>query len=260
MTLKARFSALLFLSTAIPALATDNYAYQPGEYVTISEGRSPDGHWSIAAHGDGPYAEDHFDLYLMREPAHDKPTLLHTGDHLDTGPLSLAALWAPDSSKVAVLYRSDRHVLELRIFSINGGKAQAIEIPTLVTTVGKEHFKPGIKQELFSRLYRVSWPKPNRLALEEYDTFDAAEPIFGPGMEPYLQVDRMGSKRVFTHFSASVTCDFRESGKASLSGIKPAPNWPKAIVYTPNLLFDPDRGLYDTETTLSSLAKQKGQK
>ena len=62
---------LLLLLWARPVTATDNYCYKADEYAIISGGRSPDGHWSIAAHGDGPAGYDNFDIYLMREPAHE---------------------------------------------------------------------------------------------------------------------------------------------------------------------------------------------
>jgi len=45
--------------------ATSNYTYKPGEYVTIVDGRSPDGQYLIAAHGEGAHGYEHFHLYLM---------------------------------------------------------------------------------------------------------------------------------------------------------------------------------------------------
>src|SRR5205814_6691540 len=83
--------ALLLLLCAEPIVATDNYSYKADEYATISGGRSPDGRWSIAAHGEGEAGYGNFDLYLMREPAHEKPAPLRTRDCLDTAPLSIIA-------------------------------------------------------------------------------------------------------------------------------------------------------------------------
>jgi hypothetical protein len=241
----------------MPARATDNYEYRDGEYAIVSDGRSPDGRWSIAAHGDGPYGYEHFGLYLMREPAHEKRAALLEGEHLDTGPLSTIAIWALDSKHVVLLYRSDRHVLDLQLFAVADGKARSIPVPSLADTIGQSYFKPGVHYELFSRFHRVTWQKPDRLALEEFDTFDAAKPIFRAGLEAYLNVERLGTERTFTNFSASAACQITEKGKVRIADIKPQPAWPRTIVYSPHIRYDWGLGLHSTETTESSLRAQK---
>lgn len=56
----------LFLSAFVPsAQATSNYVYKRNEYVTITRGQSPDGVYSIAAHGEGDIGSDNFNLHLM---------------------------------------------------------------------------------------------------------------------------------------------------------------------------------------------------
>jgi hypothetical protein len=248
---------LLPLLWARPVAATDNYSYRANEYAIVSGGRSPDGRWSIAAHGGGLYGDDDFDLYLMREPAHEKLVPLRTRDHLDTGPLSIVALWAPDSRYVAVLNRIDRHILDLRLFAVADGKVRSIDVPSLVSTVSQRHLKPGVRHELLGRFYRVTWQKPDHLTLEEFDGFDAAEPIFSAGLEAYLTVDRRGPERTFTNFSASAVCEITAKGELRLLGMKPLLKWPKTIIYSPHLRYDPQGGLHDTETTMSSLASPK---
>ena len=251
---------LLLLLWVGSAAATDNYVYRVGEYVTISGGRSPDGRWSIAAHGGGEYGYDGFDLYLMGEPAHKKLASLRIGEHLDTAPLSNVALWAPDSSHVIVLYRTDRHVLDMRLFSVAAGKVRTIEVPSLVDTIGKGYFKPGVRYELSGCQYRITWWTVGSFALEEFDTLEAAKPVFRPGIEAYVKVDRWNAQRTFTGFSASAVGEITGRGKLQLSEIKPLLSQKKTIVYSPHLRFDPKLGLHDTETTLSSLEAQKGQR
>lgn len=248
--------SLITLLWAGPSVATDVYSYKAGEYAIVSSGKSPDGHWSIAAHGDGPDGSGHFGLYLMREPAHESLMQLSTGEHLDTGPLSIAGVWAPDSSCIALLYRSDRHVLELRLFSIADGKSQALEVPSLVNAVGHEYLKPEASGALSGRHFRVAWKGRDQLALEEFDSFDAAESVFRPGMEAYLDLDREGPERTFTSFSASAIYDISDRSKPRFTGIKPlSAKWEK-IVYSPHLLFEPGNGLHNTETAMSSQAAQ----
>ena len=249
---------LLLLLCAEPVVATDNYSYKADEYATISGGRSPDGRWSVAAHGEGEAGYGNFDLYLMREPAHEELSPLRTSDCLDTAPLSIIAIWAPDSKHVAVLNRSDRHVLDLRLFAVADGKVEPIKVPLLVEIVGQQHLKPGVHYEFFSRLYRVTWQR-DRLTLNELDTLDASEPIFRAGLEAYVTLDRLGPERTFTTFSASATIEITGNHELRLSSVKPLPlpDWPKTIVYSPHLRVDPKRGLYNTETSLSSLDAQK---
>ena len=158
----------LLLTWINPAAATDNYTYKAGEYAIISDGHSPDGCWSIAAHGGGDYGYDRFNLYLMREPAHRRLAPLRTGENLDTGPLSIVGLWAPDSKHVVVLYRIDRHVLEIRLLGVSDGKLRLIDVPSLVSTVGQPYFKPQIHYELFSRIYRVAWQGVDRFVMDEF--------------------------------------------------------------------------------------------
>jgi hypothetical protein len=258
---RACFFLLLFV-WARPVAATDNYSYKDGEYMVISGGRSPDARWSVAAHGGGGAGYEHFDLYLMREPSHEKLAPLGIGDCLDTSPLSIVALWAPDSKHVVVLNRSDRHVLDMRLFAVAEGNVRPIKVPLLLDVVGKQHLKQGVHYEFFSRLYRVTWQQADRFILQELDTLDAAEPIFDSGLEPYVTLDRLGSERILTEFSAEATCEISGKGEARLVARKglPQSSWPKVIVYSPHLLFDTERGLHNTETSVSSLDAQKDRK
>ena len=257
--LKAWVCALAFLSLwAKLACATDNYAYRADEYAIISGGQSPDGRCSISAHGGGNYGYDEFDLYLMREPTHEKLVPLRIGEHLDTAPLSNIALWAPDSKHVAILFRTGRHILDLRLFAVEDGSARSIDVPPLVNTFGQKHFRPGGSHELFSRYCRVIWQTPDSFALEEFVAFDAGKPVFRTGMEAYVKVDRYAG-HTFTSFSARAVCEITKGGKLHILGTKPLPDVERTIVYSPHLRVDPQWGLHDTETTMSSLEAQKGQ-
>jgi hypothetical protein len=111
-------------------------------------------------------------------------------------------------------------------------------------------------------LYRVTWQQPGRLTLQESDTFDASKPIFSAGLEAYLTLDRLSPERTFTSFSAQAMCEITAKGELRVVTVKALPlsSWPKTIVYSPHLLFDRERGLHNTETTVSSLDAQKDQK
>jgi hypothetical protein len=74
------FSILLLPITA--ALATSNYEYGPDEYVTVSNGISPDAKFAITAHGEGEYGDDNFHIYLTDAVTGKKIGLgRHNGDN-----------------------------------------------------------------------------------------------------------------------------------------------------------------------------------
>ncbi len=116
-----------------PSRATSNYNYKPDEYVVIVHGRSPNGRYSIASHGEGEFGYDNFHLYLM-----DARTLKKIGpleevkDTLDTGASAFYAKWSADSSQVSISYRIDRHTAVMIRYSIKGRRAYIISGPTPV--------------------------------------------------------------------------------------------------------------------------------
>jgi len=113
--------------------ATSNYTYKRGEYVTIVDGRSPDGQYSIAAHGEGAYGYERFHIYLMNAKT-EKPIgpLQQIKETLDTGANAFYAHWSADSRQVSITYRVDRHVAVMVRYRIDNGRAQFISGPTKV--------------------------------------------------------------------------------------------------------------------------------
>jgi len=84
------FPVLLLPITA--ALATSNYEYGPDEYVTVSNGMSPDGKFAITAHGGGELGYDDFRLYLTDAITGKKvDPLQEVAGTLDTGADAFAA-------------------------------------------------------------------------------------------------------------------------------------------------------------------------
>jgi hypothetical protein len=131
-TLLAVFACLAFLSP--PLQATSNYSYKPGEYVVIADGRSPDGQYSIAAHGDGDDGYDNFHIYLMDARSGRKiGPLEEIKDALDTGADAFRAHWSADSRQASITYRVDRHVAVVIRYRIENGRAFRISGPTKVS-------------------------------------------------------------------------------------------------------------------------------
>ena len=125
------FSIFLLLVTfATSALATANYTYKPDEYVTITNGKSPDGRYSLATHGEGDLGYDNWHVYLMDARTGKKiGPLEEIKDPLDTAADAYYAEWAPDSSRVAITYRADRHIAGTIVYRIANRRAYLISGP-----------------------------------------------------------------------------------------------------------------------------------
>jgi hypothetical protein len=131
-TLLAALAGLAFLT--LPVRATSNRTYKPGEFVVVVDGRSPDGHYSIAAHGDGELGYDNFHIYLMDAGSGRKiGPLEEIKDTLDTGADAFHAEWSADSHKVSISYRVDRHVEVTVRYRIENGRAYRLSGPTKVS-------------------------------------------------------------------------------------------------------------------------------
>lgn len=118
------FLALLMFA-ATTALATFNYEYGSDEYVTISNGISPDRKLAIAAHGEGDMGYDHFHLYLFDAAGGKKiGPLEEIVEGLDTGAGAYGAKWSKDSSEVTIVYQVDRHApLKSMTYRLSKGRA-----------------------------------------------------------------------------------------------------------------------------------------
>ena len=136
---RSAIAALAFLAFGLafvpsPARATSNYEFKPDEFVVIRNGRSPDGKYSIAAHGQGDLGYDNFHLYLMDASTRRKiGALEEIKDPLDTGPDAFSAKWSADSRQVSITYRVDRREAVMVRYRIENGRATRISGPVKVT-------------------------------------------------------------------------------------------------------------------------------
>ena len=149
------FFSLIVAGLILPAFApfaqaTSNYIYKRNEYVTITRGKSPDGAFSIAGHGEGDIGADSFNLHLMDAKTGKKIGPI-TGDPGNTwGADTLAgayhANWSADSKSVTISYRSDRHTVSCIKFKIKNRRATRVSGPTPITDrQAKEFGWPDLK-------------------------------------------------------------------------------------------------------------------
>jgi len=128
--LSALSAGLAAIVLAPRAEATSNYEYKPNEYVVVNQGRSPDGKYSIATHGEGDDGYEHFHVYLMdAQKGTTIGPLEEIKDTLDTGADAFNARWSADSRQVAISYRVDRHAMMTIRYRIENRRAHRISGP-----------------------------------------------------------------------------------------------------------------------------------
>jgi hypothetical protein len=117
-------TAMLALAS-MPALATSIYEYGPDEYVTISNGISPDHKLAVTTHGEGVMGRGKFHVYLFDSVTSRKiGPLEEIVEIFDTGAEAFGARWSKDSTQVTIVYRVDRHVpLKAMTYRLIKGRA-----------------------------------------------------------------------------------------------------------------------------------------
>jgi hypothetical protein len=200
--------ATLLASGLTPACATDSHDYAPDEYAVIRDGLAPNKRMSLASHGADENFKGEFHVWLMAEPTHRKlarlPGIGPEGI-LDTGPNAYHAFWSADSRHVAVTYRSDRHVVELNLYEIEGRRARLMSGPSLFKDVTSRETTRG--DDVRRSVPEFEWKGTRRFLLKERRLFVTSDAGFARMLGPY---GRIGDKRddgsFFVEFSAEADC------------------------------------------------------
>ena len=201
------FAALLAFAAA-PARATDSYDYARDEYAVIRDGLAPDRQVSLAAHGDGEGGSANFHIWLMAEPAHRELAPLDgigSDNNLDTGPGAYRAAWSRDSRRVAVSFRSDRHVLALNLYRVENRRAYLFSGPGLFREVtGRD---VGADDDLRRSVPDIIWHGGNRFVLREHRLFLTTDPGLARRLGDYGRVtNRLEEGRLMVEFSVEADC------------------------------------------------------
>jgi hypothetical protein len=191
-----------------PVRATDEHTYDKDEYGIIRDGLSPDRKMSLASHGDGDGGNENFHVWLMSEPAHRRiARLAGIGPEgiLDTGPNAYHASWSADSRHAAVIYRSDRHIAELNLYEIAGGRAVLMSGPSLFKDVTSR--EPSADDDLRTSYPEFEWKGTRRFLLKEHRLFLTTDAGFARMLGRYGRAgDDRGDGGVFVEFSAEADC------------------------------------------------------
>jgi hypothetical protein len=219
-------AALVLTCIGLPVRATSVYDYKPKEYVIVDGGMAPSKHFSIAANGYGS-----FHVYLMAEPAHKPIAALASIDNdsiLDTGASAYHAVWSPDSRRVAVHFRSDRHVLTMLLYEIRSGRPHLLDTPSLFRAATK---LPDSSDDFDVRsdVTYLTWLSPTTFALKEQRTLEIKAPDLPEKLGPYGKPDADAAgggggnqpARHFIKFSAEASCQVVPGSGYRILDMKP---------------------------------------
>jgi len=203
----AALAAIIALGLA-PARATDSHDYAKDEYAIIRDGLAPSKQMSLASHGADENGNGDFHVWLMAEPAHRRiaqlPGIGPEGI-LDTGPNAYHAFWSADSHHAAVIYRSDRHVAEFNLYSIEGSRARAISGPSLFKDVTSRG--PNSDDDMRNSSPVFEWKGARRFVLKENRLFLTTDPTFVRMLGRYGRSgDDRGDGGIFVQFAAEADC------------------------------------------------------
>jgi hypothetical protein len=200
-------AALLVLAS--PACATDNHQYTKGEYAVIRDGLAPNKRLSLASHGEGEFGDEDFHVWLMVEPEHRKLARLDdisSDNNLDTGPNAYRATWAPDSSHVAVNFRSNRHVLELKLYRIENRRTRLVTGPSLFRDVTSREVSDD--ENFGHRVSTIDWTGARRFLLREHHLFQTSNEGFLRLLGAYGRLaQKRDDGRLMVEFSAEADCE-----------------------------------------------------
>jgi hypothetical protein len=217
-----------------PARATSTYHYGKDEFVIISDGLAPSKHLSIAAHGGGEDGDENFHVWLMAEPAHKRLAVLENmtcTDHgasdacLDSGADAYNAVWSPDSRHVAVSFRTNRHMLRLNIYTIEGRRAVLVSGPSLLHEVIGREIKAADDDfdDYRMRIFQLTWRGPDRFVIVErrlFQTRDAGLAGRLGGYSKELKVRTNDGQRL-VGFSAEAECRLLPGSRYKVIDLKP---------------------------------------
>ncbi|OPY93641.1 hypothetical protein A5906_17775 [Bradyrhizobium sacchari] len=207
--LRAIAAALLILLAASPqAHATAEHTYAKGEYPIIAGGWAPNQRLAIAVHGEGEGAHDRFHAYLMSEPQHRRLAVLDNISHennLDTDADAYYAEWSPDSRYVAVSFRTERHIMTLNIYAIEGDRARLIGTPDLFRKATGRTVVVKTDGDMRTYVPTVTWRGPRRYDFNDYRLFVEDDRTLADKIDELCSVTRMEDGRYSIEFAAHAT-------------------------------------------------------
>jgi hypothetical protein len=206
MRLRSVILALMLAVSALsPAHATAEKTYAKDEYAIITGGWAPNKRLSIAAHGEGEGGIEDFHVYLMAEPGHRRLAVLDNisqENNLDTAPDAYYAAWSPDSHYVAVSFRSDRHIMTLNLYVIEGGRARRIAAPDLFREATGQAIDRKTDGDMRNAFPTVEWRSARRFRLNDSRIFVKTDMELAKKLGDLGSLSKMDDGRYKIEFAA----------------------------------------------------------
>ncbi len=217
--LRAILAVVLTLAAASQALATAEHRYGKNEYAIILGGRAPSGKVSVAAHGGGEAGSEGFRLYLMAEPGHRRlMTLDNVNDDniLDSAPDAFHAAWSADSRYVAVTFRSERHIVTLNLYAVEGGRARLVEAPDLFREVTGHGIDVKTDGDMRTSVPALTWQAPRRFHLTDYRVFVLDDTALADKLGPLGKLSKRDGGGNTIQFSAEADGELLPDGRVRM--------------------------------------------
>jgi hypothetical protein len=208
--------ALLLTFALSPAFATAEHKYAKGEYAIIQDGRAPNRKLSIAAHGEGETGSEKFRIYLMAEPGHRRLMALdnvNDDNILDSAPGAFHAAWSADSRYVAVSFRSERHIVTLNLYAIEGGRARLIDGPDLFRDATGRTVQLKEDGDMRTSVPALTWQSPRRFHLTDYRVFVLDDTALADKLGPLGRTTKRDGGGNTIQFSAEADGELLPDGR-----------------------------------------------
>ncbi|WP_456620057.1 hypothetical protein [Bradyrhizobium sp. P5_C12] len=208
--------ALLLTFALSPAFATAEHKYAKGEYAIIQDGRAPNRKLSIAAHGEGETGSEKFRIYLMAEPGHRRLMALdnvNDDNILDSAPGAFHAAWSADSRYVAVSFRSERHIVTLNLYAIEGGRARLIDGPDLFRDATGRTVQLKEDGDMRTSVPALTWQSPRRFHLTDYRVFVLDDTALADKLGPLGKTTKRDGGGNTIQFSAEADGELLPDGR-----------------------------------------------
>jgi hypothetical protein len=221
---RAILALILTLAALSPAHATAEHQYGKREFAIILGGRAPNGKLSVAAHGGGESGSEGFRIYLMAEPGHRRlMTLDDVNDDniLDSAPDAFHAAWSQDSRLVAVSFRSERHIVTLNLYVIEGRRARLVAGPDLFRTVAGRSIDIKTDGDMRTFVPALTWQAQHRFHLTEYRVFVVDDTALADKLGALGKTTKRDGGGNTIQFSAEADGEILPDGKVRMG--KPQP-------------------------------------
>ncbi|WP_407116344.1 hypothetical protein [Bradyrhizobium sp. LMG 9283] len=216
--------ALVLLLAGLPqAHATAEHTYAKREYAIITGGWAPNKRLAIAVHGEGEGAHDKFHAYLMAEPQHRRLAVLDNISHennLDTDADAYYAEWSPDSRYVAVSFRTERHIMTLNIYAIEGNRARLIETPDLFRKAAGRTVIVKTDGDMRTYVPTVKWRGPRRYDFNDYRLFVENDKTLAEKIGELGSLTKMEDGRYSIEFAAHATVTIGRGNRNRVGKLK----------------------------------------